>query len=106
MVDYGFRAVVSSFFGDIFKNNALNTGLLPVQISDGFLKKLLEITIERPEEVVRIDLEAQEICLLNTGEKEHFNINPYKKECLQNGYDDIDYLISILDKVTAFEENQ
>jgi 3-isopropylmalate/(R)-2-methylmalate dehydratase small subunit len=106
LVDYGFRVVVSSFFADIFKNNALNNGLLPVQVSDSFLKRLLDITIERPEEEIRIDLEAQEISLLGSGEKEHFDINPYKKKCLQNGYDDIDYLISILDKVTEFEENQ
>ena len=104
LVDYGFRVVVSSFFADIFKNNALNNGLLPVQISEAFLAKLLKITEDQPTEVIRIDLDAQEITLMSTGEKEGFEINPYKRQCLQNGYDDIDYLVSILDKVAAFEK--
>ena len=105
LVDYGFRVVVSSFFADIFKNNALNNGLLPVQVTDTFLKKLLDKTIEHPEQQIRVELDKQEITLLSTGEKELFKINPYKKQCLQNGFDDIDYLVSILDKVVAFEEN-
>jgi 3-isopropylmalate/(R)-2-methylmalate dehydratase small subunit len=103
-VDYGFRVVVSSFFADIFKNNALNNGLLPVQVSDSFLAKLLKITDYHPEELIRISLDSQDITLVSTGEKEGFEINPYKKQCLQNGYDDIDYLVSILDKVTEFEK--
>ena len=101
--DYGFRVVVSSFFADIFKNNALNNGLLPVQVSDEFLSLLLEKVAAGPGEEIHVDLEAQEIRLASTGEAEHFEINPYKKQCLQNGYDDIDYLLSILDKVAAYE---
>ena len=106
LVDYGFRVVVSSFFADIFKNNALNNGLLPVQVTDTFLKNLLDKSIEHPEEQIKVELDKQEITLLSTGEKELFKINPYKKHCLQNGFDDIDYLVSILDKVVAFEEKQ
>ncbi len=103
LADYGFRVVVSSFFADIFKNNALNNGLLPVQVSDDYLSMLLEKVSVNPGEEVRVDLDRQEIKLLSTGAFEQFDINPYKKQCLQNGYDDIDYLLSILDKVTAFE---
>jgi 3-isopropylmalate/(R)-2-methylmalate dehydratase small subunit len=106
LADYGFRVVVSSFFADIFKSNALNNGLLPVQVTDIFLKKLLDIATASPEELIRIDLEKQEVTLLSTGEKESFEINPYKKHCLQNGFDDIDYLVSILDKVSEFEKRQ
>jgi 3-isopropylmalate/(R)-2-methylmalate dehydratase small subunit len=106
LVDFGFRVVVSSFFADIFKNNALNNGLLPVQVTDIFLRNLLDIIILNPEELIRIDLEKQEITLLSTGEKESFDINPYKKHCLLKGYDDIDYLVSILDKVSEFEKRQ
>lgn len=98
--DYGFRAVVSSFFADIFKNNALNNGLLPVQVSEPFLQKLLSA---KKEEVVHIDLENQTIEILSTGDKETFDIHEYKKTCLMNGYDDIDYLLSIKDEITAFE---
>ena len=101
--DYGFRVVVSSFFADIFKNNALNNGLLPVQVSDDFLTLLLEKVADGPGEEIHVNLEEQEIKLLSTGDSEHFDINPYKKQCLQNGYDDIDYLLSILDRVAAYE---
>jgi len=100
---FGFRVVVSSFFADIFKNNVLNNGLLPVQISDSFLARLLDVIKQKPEEVIRVDLDAQEITLVSTGEKEGFEINPYKKQCLQNGYDDIDYLLSKLDRIAEFE---
>jgi 3-isopropylmalate/(R)-2-methylmalate dehydratase small subunit len=101
--DYGFRAVVSSFFADIFKNNALNNGLLPVQVSPDFLEKIFAAVEKDPKTKVRIDLEKQEITLLSTGEKELFEINPYKKTCLLNGYDDIDYLLSIKDEIEAYE---
>ena len=101
--DYGFRVVGSSFFADIFKNNALNNGLLPVQVSDDFLSLLLEKVADGPGEEIHVNLEEQEIKLLSTGDSEHFDINPYKKQCLQNGYDDIDYLLSILDRVAAYE---
>ena len=103
LADYGFRVVVSSFFADIFKNNALNNGLLPVQVSDDFLSLLLEKVAVGPGEEIHINLEKQEIKLLSTGDSEHFDINPYKKQCLQNGYDDIDFLLSILDKVATYE---
>jgi 3-isopropylmalate/(R)-2-methylmalate dehydratase small subunit len=103
LFDYGFRVVVSSFFADIFKNNALNNGLLPVQVSDSFLKMLLEKISANPTEEILVDLDQQEIRLLSTGDHEQFEINPYKKQCLQNGYDDIDYLTSILDKVAEYE---
>ena len=103
--DYGFRAVVSSFFADIFKNNALNNGLLPVQVSSGFLAKIFAAVEKDSKTKVRIDLEKQEITILLTGEKESFEINPYKKTCLLNGYDDIDYLLSIKDEIEAYEKN-
>jgi 3-isopropylmalate/(R)-2-methylmalate dehydratase small subunit len=102
--DYGFRVVVSSFFADIFKNNALNNGLLPVQVSEGFLAALLKEIQENPASRVRIDLEKQVITLLSTGDSEKFDINPYKKTCLLNGYDDIDYLLSIGDKIKDYEK--
>ena len=103
LADYGFRVVVSSFFADIFKNNALNNGLLPVQVSDDFLSLLLEKVADGPGEEIYINLEEQEIKLLSTGDSDHFDINPYKKQCLKNGYDDIDFLLSILDKVATYE---
>ena len=103
--DYGFSAVVSSFFADIFKNNALNNGLLPVQVSPEFLAKIFAAVEKDPQTNVRIDLENQEITLVSTGEKESFDINPYKKTCLLNGYDDIDYLLSIKEEIEEFENN-
>lgn len=102
--DYGFKVVVSSFFADIFKNNALNNGLLPVQVSDSFLATLFEAIDLDPGSLIKVDLEEQKITLLSTGASESFEINPYKKECLLNGYDDIDYLISIKEKILAFEK--
>jgi 3-isopropylmalate/(R)-2-methylmalate dehydratase small subunit len=101
--DYGFRVVVSSFFADIFKNNALNNGLLPVQVSESFLGLLFDRVLANPAEEIEVNLEDQTIRLTRTGEEERFEINPYKKQCLQNGYDDIDYLVSILDRVKKFE---
>jgi 3-isopropylmalate/(R)-2-methylmalate dehydratase small subunit len=104
--DYGFKAVVSSFFADIFRNNALNNGLLPVQVSEAFLDRLMDAITDHPENLVRIDLGEQNITLLSTGETEAFDINPYKKECLMNGYDDIDYLMSIRDQIARFEASR
>ena len=104
--DYGFKVVVSSFFADIFKNNALNTGLLPVQVSEGFLEKIFETIEKDPNTEIHVDLEIQTITLLRTGEKEEFDINPYKKECLLNGLDDIDYLLQMKDKIEEFEANR
>jgi len=104
LVDYGFRVVVSSFFADIFKNNALNNGLLPVQVPESFLAVLLDRVKQDPSEEIVVDLERQSIRILNSEEEESFDINPYKKQCLQNGYDDIDYLVSILDRVEEYEK--
>lgn len=98
--DYGFKAVVSSFFADIFKNNALNNGVLPVKVSESFLARIFEMG---PEELIQIDVAAQTIALPAIGEQESFDINPYKKTCLLNGYDDIDYLISIRPHIEKFE---
>jgi 3-isopropylmalate/(R)-2-methylmalate dehydratase small subunit len=102
--DHGFRVVVSSFFADIFKNNALNNGLLPVQVSEGFLSALLKEIQSKPASEVKVDLEKQIITILSTGTTESFDINPYKKTCLLKGYDDIDYLMSIKDKIKRYEE--
>lgn len=104
--DYGFKVVVSSFFADIFKNNALNNGLLPVQISESFLGKIFSEIEANPDTRLKVDLENQEITILATGDKENFDINPYKKECLLNGYDDIDYLLNMKDKILTFEESR
>lgn len=100
---YGFRAVVSSFFADIFRNNSLNNGLLPVVVPERFLKKLLELIIHNPQTKIRIDLEKQDFTVMDTGESVSFEINPYKKECLLKGLDDIDYLLNIRDMITAYE---
>ena len=104
--DYGFKVVVSSFFADIFKNNALNNGLLPVQVSEGFLAKVFDAIKRDPSTKLVVDLENQEITLSATGDKESFDISSYKKECLINGYDDIDYLISLKDKIEEFESSR
>jgi len=101
--DYGFKTVVSSFFADIFKNNALNNFLLPVTVSDDFLKELLETIKNDPSTLITIDLPGETITLEATGRKENFDINNYKKTCLLNGYDDIDYLLSIRNEIEAFE---
>jgi 3-isopropylmalate/(R)-2-methylmalate dehydratase small subunit len=104
--DYGFKVVVSSFFADIFKNNALNNGLLPVQVSETFLASLFEAISKDAGTRIMVDLERQLIEITSSGLSEPFEINPYKKECLLNGYDDIDYLLSIRDKIEAFEKSR
>lgn len=108
--DYGFKAVVSSFFADIFKNNALNNGLLPVQVSDPFLQKLFSAIEKDPKVELEIDLEKQVIKFpaipqssFPEVQEEVFEINPYKKACLMNGYDDMDYLLSIKKDIEKFE---
>lgn len=101
--DYGFRAVVSSFFADIFKNNALNNGLLPVQVTEEFLAKVFEAIKKDVSATLKIDLKKQEVTILSTGDTCSFEINGYKKTCLLNGYDDIDFLLSKKDKILAFE---
>ncbi len=104
--DYGFRVVVSSFFADIFKNNAMNNGLLPVQVSETFLKNIFEEIEKDAATELQVNLEKQEIKLLATGDKETFDINPYKKLCFLNGYDDIDFLLSKKEKIIAFEQQR
>ncbi len=105
LFDYGFRVIISSFFADIFRNNAMNNGLLPVRVSEGFLKKLFTAVQHKPDVKIRVDLENQDIVLTDTGEMEKFEINQYKKKCLLNGYDDIDYLLSIKDKIEKFNKS-
>lgn len=99
--DYGFRVVVSSFFADIFKNNALNNAVLPVVVSDSFLNELLETLQSNPKTEVTVDLENQFISF--NGKKESFDINAYKKTCLMNGYDDIDYLLSLNKEIKEYD---
>ncbi|QOR75540.1 MAG: 3-isopropylmalate dehydratase small subunit [Thermoflavifilum sp.] len=106
LVDYGFQVVVSSFFADIFKNNALNNFLLPVQVSDAFLQKLFQAVEQDPQTQIEIDLPEQYIRILASGEREYFDINPYKKACLLNGYDDIDYLLSLDEAIRAYEQQR
>jgi len=103
---YGFKVIVSSYFADIFKGNALNNGLLPVQVSPGFLKKLFKVIDENPSAEIKTDLENQNIEISGTGESEKFDIDPYKKTCLINGFDDIDYLVSKIDSIKKFEEKK
>jgi 3-isopropylmalate/(R)-2-methylmalate dehydratase small subunit len=102
--DAGFDVVVSSFFADIFKNNSLNNFLLPVTVSDEFLAKIFSAVEKDPATKVEVSLEAQTITLPATGEQEVFEINNYKKTCLLNGYDDIDYLLSIKGEIETFEQ--
>jgi 3-isopropylmalate/(R)-2-methylmalate dehydratase small subunit len=101
IVDYGFKVVVSSFFADIFKNNALNNGLLPITVSDNFLQKIFA---QDNDATLSVDLEAQTITINTTGEKESFEINAYKKTCMINGYDDIDYLLNSISEIENFEK--
>lgn len=101
--DYGFKVVVSSFFADIFKNNAFNNGVLPVTVTDSFLQLLFA---QSAEAMITIDLEKQTIAIDNTGATEKFDINSYKKTCLLNGYDDIDYLLSIKEEIASFETSK
>lgn len=102
--DFGFDVVVSSFFADIFKGNALNNGLLPVQVSDAFLHQLFEAIHTDNQTQITVDLEAQTIAIEKIGAKEAFEINPYKKACLMNGYDDIDYILSQRDAIESYEK--
>lgn len=102
--DYGFRVVVSSFFADIFKGNALNNGLLPVVVSPEFLQKVFNTIENDPDAVFSVDLEKQTFTIAKTGETEEFEINPYKKHCLQNGLDDIDFLVEMKNEIETFEK--
>jgi 3-isopropylmalate/(R)-2-methylmalate dehydratase small subunit len=101
--DYGFDVVVSSFFADIFKNNALNNFLLPVQVTEQFLHRIFTTVLFDHNEQLEVNLPEQTITILSSGEKESFDINNYKKTCLLNGYDDIDYLLSMKKEIEQFE---
>jgi len=103
LVGYGFKVIVSSFFADIFKGNALNNGLLPLQVSPSFLAVLMKTIKENPETKIEVDLENQTISLSETNVSETFEIDAYKKTCMINGYDDIDYLLSKKEMIEAFE---
>lgn len=103
---YGFKALVSSFFADIFKNNALNNFLLPVQVSTQFLNKLFDLIEENPKIKITINLMDQTISIEKADLKEKFDINPYKKLCLLNGYDDINYILSLQYKIEEFERKR
>jgi 3-isopropylmalate/(R)-2-methylmalate dehydratase small subunit len=103
--DYGFDVVVSSFFADIFKGNALNNGLLPIQVSDEFLSKIFEEVGRNAATEINVNLEEQTVTLISTGEQAAFEINAYKKSCLINGYDDIDFILNQRDAIATYEES-
>ncbi|HTD39381.1 MAG TPA: 3-isopropylmalate dehydratase small subunit [Mucilaginibacter sp.] len=100
--DYGFRCVVSSFFADIFRNNSINIGILPVQVSPEFLDKIFKNVIADPSTELEVDLPEQTITIVKTGDKESFVINGYKKHNLLNGFDDIDYLQAMREDIDSF----
>ncbi|AZQ58341.1 3-isopropylmalate dehydratase small subunit [Maribacter sp. MJ134] len=100
--DYGFRCVISSFFADIFRGNCLNIGVLPVQVSATFLQKIFAAIEADPKTEIEVNLPEQKVTLLATGESESFDINDYKKNNMTNGFDDIDYLLNIKEKITSF----
>ena len=103
LVGYGFRVIVSSFFADIFKGNALNNGLLPLQVTPSFLAMLMKTIHENPDTKIEVDLENQTISISDTNKcMKHFDIDPYKKTCMINGYDDIDYLLSKKELIEGF----
>jgi len=104
--DYGFRVVVSSFFADIFKSNALNNGLLPVTVSDEFLHEIFSEIEKNPNTQFEVNLETQIFTILSTNSTTTFDIDPYKKTCLLNGYDDIDYLLTLKKDIETFEKQQ
>jgi 3-isopropylmalate/(R)-2-methylmalate dehydratase small subunit len=104
--DYGFDVVVSSFFADIFKNNALNNFLLPVLVSENFLQEIFDEVYKDPLVTLEVNLEDQYIKITSTGAKESFDINSYKKTCLLNGYDDIDYLLNMKSEIEKFERSE
>ena len=104
--DYGFRCVVSSFFADIFKNNCLNIGVLPVQVSESFLQEIFEEIYKDPKTKIEVDLPNQKVTLSTTGRSESFEINSYKKENMLNGFDDIDYLENIKSEIKTFANSR
>ena len=106
LADYGFRVIISSYFADIFRGNALNNGILPIQVEEEILQKLLDATTENPKTSFRVDLEEQVLEAPDLGIKVDFAIDDYKKMCLLNGYDDIDFLLSKKDEIQAFEKSR
>lgn len=102
--DYGFRCVVSSFFADIFKNNSMNIGILPVQVTESFLEKIFKAIEADPNTELEVNLPEQKITICSTGDHESFDINGYKKHNLINGFDDIDYLQSMKEEIVAFSK--
>ncbi|QHS62789.1 3-isopropylmalate dehydratase small subunit [Chitinophaga agri] len=104
--DYGFKVVISSFFADIFKNNALNNFILPITVTDEFLDKIFKAIEADPAAQLEVDLENQTLKIAATGEEAKFDINPYKKACLVNGYDDIDYLLSLRKEIETYEASR
>ena len=104
--DYGFRCVVSSFFADIFKNNCLNIGVLPVTVSPEFVDEIFAAVEKDPKTEVEVDVDKQTITLKATGKSESFDINSYKKENMKNGFDDIDYLLNLKDEIAAFAQKR
>jgi 3-isopropylmalate/(R)-2-methylmalate dehydratase small subunit len=102
--DAGFDAVISSFFADIFKGNALNNGLLPIQVSEEFLAQIFNAVDNNPKSALEVDLENQTVTIVETGAQESFEINPYKKSCLINGYDDIDFILAQKELIAEFEQ--
>ncbi len=101
LLDFGFKIIVSSFFADIFKNNALNNGVIPVQVSESFLQKLFKLDNTA---AITVNLQDQTITIDATGEQDTFEINDYKKTCLLNGYDDIDFLLSVKEEIEQYEQ--
>jgi 3-isopropylmalate/(R)-2-methylmalate dehydratase small subunit len=106
LADYGFKVIVSSYFADIFKGNALNNGLLPILVSPEFLKEIITIIQENPSTNLCVNLEEQTIAVENSALIAHFEIDAYKKICMINGFDDIDFLINTKDKIEAFEKGK
>jgi 3-isopropylmalate/(R)-2-methylmalate dehydratase small subunit len=106
LYDYGFRIIVSDLFSDIFRVNALNNALLPVEVTEGFIEELFSYIEANPEGKVSVNLPEQQISVVETGLSEKFEINPYKKECLIQGYDDIDFLLSMRDEIAAYEKSR
>lgn len=106
LYDYGFRVVISSFFADIFKNNALNNGLLPIQVSKEKLSEIFAIIEGNPKANFAVSVEAQTLYLIDSNETIEFELDPYKKKCLLNGYDDLDYLLSIKEQISTYEQKK
>jgi len=104
--DYGFKVVISSFFADIFRNNSLNNGILPITVTPEFLDNIFSAIEVDPSTELSVDLEKQMLTIMDTGESTSFDINGYKKNCLLNGYDDIDYLLNLKDKIATFEASR